>query len=191
MDGQVKETAKSLSVPDLIGYLDETRLNILFVSFFMQFKYMVFRTLSFTLFVHRTQDAKPVSLKPQQSSNGGRSGKDIEINVCAVVDVNGSNGCSKDDGTPEFSQQWDKVETESSRSPPETETEEEQKDAAQGWDEKETEGCKGTSTEQKLYRIANELLQTERAYVARLHLLDQVGKVQSVSFHVEDLVLIL
>lgn len=29
MDGQVKETAKSLSVPDLIGYLDETR----FVSF--------------------------------------------------------------------------------------------------------------------------------------------------------------
>ncbi|XP_010885172.1 FYVE, RhoGEF and PH domain-containing protein 4 isoform X2 [Esox lucius] len=30
------------------------------------------------------------------------------------------------------------------------------------------------STEQKLYKIANELLQTERAYVARLHLIDQV-----------------
>ncbi|XP_045577944.1 FYVE, RhoGEF and PH domain-containing protein 4 isoform X6 [Salmo salar] len=30
------------------------------------------------------------------------------------------------------------------------------------------------STEQKLYKIANELLLTERAYVARLHLLDQV-----------------
>uniref|UniRef100_A0A673BJ10 FYVE, RhoGEF and PH domain containing 4b n=1 Tax=Sphaeramia orbicularis TaxID=375764 RepID=A0A673BJ10_9TELE len=30
------------------------------------------------------------------------------------------------------------------------------------------------STEQKLYQIANELLQTEKAYVARLHLLDQV-----------------
>lgn len=179
MDGQVKETAKSLSVPDLIGYLDETRLNILFVSFFMQFKYMVFRTLSFTFFVHRTQDAKPVSLKPQQSSNGGCSGKDIEINVCAVVDVNGSNGCSEDDRT---SQQWDKVETESSQSPPETETEEEQKVAAQGWDEKETEGSKGTSTEQKLYHIANELLQTERAYVARLHLLDQVGKVHQFHF---------
>lgn len=28
--------------------------------------------------------------------------------------------------------------------------------------------------EQKLYRIANELLQTERMYVARLHLVDQV-----------------
>uniref|UniRef100_A0A668ABI5 FYVE, RhoGEF and PH domain containing 4b n=1 Tax=Myripristis murdjan TaxID=586833 RepID=A0A668ABI5_9TELE len=30
------------------------------------------------------------------------------------------------------------------------------------------------SVEQKLYKVANELLQTERAYVARLHLLDQV-----------------
>lgn len=33
------------------------------------------------------------------------------------------------------------------------------------------------NTEQKLYKIANELLQTERAYVARLHLLDQVSDV--------------
>lgn len=33
------------------------------------------------------------------------------------------------------------------------------------------------NTEQKLYNIASELLQTERAYVARLHLLDQVSVV--------------
>lgn len=33
------------------------------------------------------------------------------------------------------------------------------------------------NTEHKLYKIANELLQTERAYVARLHLLDQVSDV--------------
>lgn len=31
------------------------------------------------------------------------------------------------------------------------------------------------NNEQKLYSIANELLQTERTYVARLHLLDQVS----------------
>lgn len=31
------------------------------------------------------------------------------------------------------------------------------------------------STEHKLYKIADELLQTERAYVARLHLLDRVS----------------
>lgn len=30
-------------------------------------------------------------------------------------------------------------------------------------------------TERKLYKIASELLQTERTYVARLHLLDQVS----------------
>lgn len=30
------------------------------------------------------------------------------------------------------------------------------------------------TTEQRLHQIASELLQTERAYVARLHLLDQV-----------------
>lgn len=33
------------------------------------------------------------------------------------------------------------------------------------------------TTEQILHKIANELLQTERAYVARLHLLDQVSDV--------------
>lgn len=32
-------------------------------------------------------------------------------------------------------------------------------------------------TKQRLYKIANELLQTEKAYVARLHLLDQVSVV--------------
>lgn len=31
------------------------------------------------------------------------------------------------------------------------------------------------AAEQKLFKIANELLQTERAYVARLHLLDRVS----------------
>lgn len=35
----------------------------------------------------------------------------------------------------------------------------------------------GETTEQRLHKIANELLQTERAYVARLHLLDQVRDV--------------
>lgn len=151
----------------------------------MRFKYFIFWTLlSFTFFVRRTpeKNAEPAFLKPQQSPSDGRAGKDIEINVCAVVDVNGSNGCLEDDGTPEFSQQWDKVEAESSQSPPEPETEEEQKDTEEGWDKKEMEESKTASAEQKLYNIANELLQTERAYVARLHLLDQVGKVYQFHF---------
>lgn len=53
----------------------------------------------------------------------------------------------------------------------------------QNEEKKQTEGGGGgegktkeeENTEQKLYNIANELLQTERAYVARLHLLDQVS----------------
>uniref|UniRef100_A0A3Q3F9B0 FYVE, RhoGEF and PH domain containing 4b n=1 Tax=Kryptolebias marmoratus TaxID=37003 RepID=A0A3Q3F9B0_KRYMA len=40
-------------------------------------------------------------------------------------------------------------------------------------EERESEP-KEEATEQKLFKIANELLQTERSYVARLHLLDQV-----------------
>lgn len=41
--------------------------------------------------------------------------------------------------------------------------------------EKKTEEQKEENTEQKLFRIVSELLHTERAYVARLHLLDQVN----------------
>lgn len=33
------------------------------------------------------------------------------------------------------------------------------------------------TNEQKLYKIASELLQTEKAYVARLNLLDQVRNI--------------
>lgn len=97
--------------------------------------------------------------------------------MCTVIDVNGSNGCSEDDRIPEFSHQWDEAEAEGGQGPAETEAE--QKDTGESWDEKGTEGAKHASAEQKLYRIANELLQTERAYVARLHLLDQVGTAEA------------
>uniref|UniRef100_A0A671YKP8 FYVE, RhoGEF and PH domain containing 4b n=1 Tax=Sparus aurata TaxID=8175 RepID=A0A671YKP8_SPAAU len=52
----------------------------------------------------------------------------------------------------------------------EEEEEEEEKRKEMGVGEPKDE----ENPEQKLYKIANELLQTERAYVARLHLLDQV-----------------
>lgn len=94
-----------------------------------------------------------------------------------VKDVNGSHGCSEDDRIPEFSHQWDEAEAEGGEGPAETEAE--QEDTGEGWDEKGTEGPKHASAEQKLYHIASELLQTERAYVARLHLLDQVGTAES------------
>lgn len=126
------------------------------------------------------KNAEPTSLKPQQSPTEGWSGNDIEINLCAAVDVNGSNGCSEDDGTPLLSQQWVEAAPEGGHGSPETDTGAEEKDTAESGDKKETEGCK--DAEQKLYHVANELLQTERAYVARLHLLDQVGEVYQFQF---------
>lgn len=48
--------------------------------------------------------------------------------------------------------------------------EEEMRKASGGSEPKDEE-----NTELKLYKIANELLHTERAYVARLHLLDRVS----------------
>ncbi|KAG7455992.1 hypothetical protein MATL_G00246990 [Megalops atlanticus] len=58
--------------------------------------------------------------------------------------------------------------------PREGEEERSPQEAAQ--DERRKEGSmeQKESNEQKLYKIANELLQTEKAYVARLHLLDKV-----------------
>lgn len=119
------------------------------------------------------ENTEAASLKPQVSPNDAG----IDISVCTVIDVNGSNGCSEDDRISEFSHQWDEAEAEGGESPAETEAE--QKDTGDSWEEKGTEPPKHVSTEQKLYHIANELLQTERAYVARLHLLDQVGTVEA------------
>lgn len=39
------------------------------------------------------------------------------------------------------------------------------------------------TNEQKLFKIASELLQTEKAYVARLNLLDQVRNSDKAPFH--------
>uniref|UniRef100_A0A3Q0RN60 FYVE, RhoGEF and PH domain containing 4b n=1 Tax=Amphilophus citrinellus TaxID=61819 RepID=A0A3Q0RN60_AMPCI len=73
-----------------------------------------------------------------------------------------------------FSCQWTVATTEDEtvhdESRGEQNEEEKQKQEERGGDEPKNK----ESTEQKLFNIANELLQTEEAYVARLHLLDQV-----------------
>uniref|UniRef100_A0A3Q3ILC6 FYVE, RhoGEF and PH domain containing 4b n=1 Tax=Monopterus albus TaxID=43700 RepID=A0A3Q3ILC6_MONAL len=67
-----------------------------------------------------------------------------------------------------FSCQWNGSTTEDGRIHEESRGEQNEEKSG-GGEPKDEE-----NTEQKLYNIANELLQTERAYVARLHLLDQV-----------------
>lgn len=98
----------------------------------------------------------------------------VEVNICAVVNVKGGNDCSEDGKIPQFSCQWNEATTEDGRIHQETEAEQNDKEASRA---KGVEEPKDENTEQKLYHIANELLQTERAYVARLHLLDQVSMI--------------
>lgn len=96
------------------------------------------------------------------------------------VNGKGSN-CNEEGNTPlgfgsKFSCQWTKATPEDGinhRDSHSEQTEEVEKRKETGEDEPHEE----ENTEENLFKIANELLQTERAYVARLHLLDQVSAV--------------
>lgn len=80
--------------------------------------------------------------------------------------VNGDMGSSEqsDDHSPSHTERTD---TENENEDSETKTEAEHRNEEGSTDHKET-------NEQKLFNIANELLHTEKAYVVRLNLLDQV-----------------
>ncbi|XP_038551012.1 FYVE, RhoGEF and PH domain-containing protein 4-like [Micropterus salmoides] len=69
-----------------------------------------------------------------------------------------------------FSCQWNEAATKDGEIHEESKSEQNDEQKMKEWGSEKDE----ENTEQKLYKIANELLQTERAYVARLHLLDQV-----------------
>lgn len=104
----------------------------------------------------------------------------VEGKDCTVVNVKGRNDRLEGDKIPieyssKFSCQWIEPTTEDGRihKEPGGEQNDEGERKERGGDEPKEE----ENTEQKLYHIANELLQTERAYVARLHLLDQVSAV--------------
>ncbi|KAE8281552.1 FYVE, RhoGEF and PH domain-containing protein 4 [Larimichthys crocea] len=168
MEGKEKKAGKSLSVPDLIVYLDESRIPTEKVerSPLKPLQSLICNGPAITIKppvnhrrTHSTSEAHLSSNgkehSPQQM-NGIAQGKD-----CMVVNVKGINdaeskipkGCSST-----FSSQWNNA------------------TRGDGMIDKDSESEQNDeeSTEQKLYKIANELLQTERAYVARLHLLDQV-----------------
>ncbi|XP_033491148.2 FYVE, RhoGEF and PH domain-containing protein 4a isoform X3 [Epinephelus lanceolatus] len=97
-----------------------------------------------------------------------RSNESVRIETAGLV--NGDMGCESteqsDDQSPPHT---DRTETESHTENEDsgTKIESEHGNEEGSTDQKET-------NEQKLFKIANELLHTERAYVARLNLLDQV-----------------
>ncbi|XP_047246287.1 FYVE, RhoGEF and PH domain-containing protein 4-like isoform X2 [Girardinichthys multiradiatus] len=178
LERREKKAEKSLSVPDLIIYMDETRIPV--------------------------EKAVCSPLKSLQSANCDGPGITIKTPAkCKLSTTDGGHICingnelspgqqngvkqDKEESTENIMDEgkalrrcgsrylceWNKATTreESCHLGSNTENNEENERMNEsGGSEPKNEDDK----EQKLYKIANEFLQTERAYVARLHLLDQV-----------------
>ncbi|GLD45829.1 FYVE, RhoGEF and PH domain-containing protein 4-like protein [Lates japonicus] len=181
MEGEEKTTGKSLSVPDLIIYLDESRnpterspLKPLqspnCYGPAITIKAPVNHRLN-----HTTNEAHLSSSGTDRSP--GQINGIVHEKERPVVNGKGINdkverGKILTKYGSKFSCQWNEATPEDGRIHQEfigKHNEEDMKKEGGGSEPKDEE-----NTEQKLYKIANELLQTERAYVARLHLLDQV-----------------
>lgn len=170
LERREKKAEKSISVPDLIVYMDETRIP--------------------------PEKAVCSPLKPQQTANDktptnctfSSKGEDYPCSNGPELSPGQQNGVKqeKEESVEDFidkgkafrgrgsrcSCEWNKTTTDErchlvSKA---VDDEEEEKMSESERIEPKSENDK----EYKLYKIANELLQTERTYVARLHLVDQV-----------------
>ncbi|MEQ2190626.1 hypothetical protein XENOCAPTIV_002662 [Xenoophorus captivus] len=177
LERREKKAEKSLSVPDLIIYMDETRIPV--------------------------EKAVCSPLKSLQSANCDGPGITIKTPAkCKLSTTDGGHICingnelspgqqngvkqEKEESTENimdegkalrrcgsrYSCEWSKATTREESCHPgsnaENNEENERMNESGGSEPKNDD-----DKEQKLYKIANEFLQTERAYVARLHLLDQ------------------
>ncbi|XP_060885761.1 FYVE, RhoGEF and PH domain-containing protein 4-like isoform X1 [Labrus mixtus] len=183
LEGQEKKEGKSLSVPDLIFHLDESR-------FFPTEKV---ERPPLKLLQSPNLDRPAINIKSpatyglNHSTNEAHlSNDDKELfppqmnGTVQVRDSTAVKGKGTDDKMEEGKISygckcaclWNGASTEYSML--QKESNDEQKDEGKGKVREGAEPKDEENTEQKLYKIAKELLQTERAYVARLHLLDQV-----------------
>ncbi|KAM3858993.1 FYVE, RhoGEF and PH domain-containing protein 4-like [Diretmus argenteus] len=187
MEGQ-KWTGKSYSVPELIIHLDESSRSIE-KSERSPLKPLPSANCSVPT-ISIKAPAAPASHRLNHTTNGAvthltSNGKEHSPgHIKGIVperDTVEENGRGVSDGGKEGESSTGFESMSSSHqneTPPEDERiqkgsegeqiEEERREAGGGAQAKDEE-----SMEQKLYKIANELLQTERAYVTRLHLLDQ------------------
>ncbi|XP_032361707.1 FYVE, RhoGEF and PH domain-containing protein 4 [Etheostoma spectabile] len=183
MEGQDKRVRKSLSVPDLIVLLKESRIPTEKVERTplkplqsancsgpaITIKSPVYHRLN-----HSTSEVHLLSNGKEQSP--GQLKGIVQGRDCTVVNETGEKDKIEEGKIPvvygsKSSCQWNEATIEDGRI--HKESKDEQKDVVmmeRGVGESKDE----ENIEQKLFNIANELLQTERAYVARLHLLDQV-----------------
>ncbi|CAK6984531.1 FYVE%2C RhoGEF and PH domain-containing protein 4-like [Scomber scombrus] len=185
-----KMAGKSLSVPDLIAYLDESRLPTekLERSPLKPLQTpnccgpaITIKAPANHRLNHTTNIAVPHLLSNGKEHSPGQMKGLVLEKECEVLTVKEFNDKMEEGKIPagfgsRFSCKWTaatpedgKVHKESKAEQSEEE-EEEDKRKEIGGDEPKVEETK----EQKLFKIANELLQTERAYVVRLNLLDQV-----------------
>ncbi|XP_004553936.3 FYVE, RhoGEF and PH domain-containing protein 4 [Maylandia zebra] len=180
-----KRAGKSLSVPDLIVYLDESRIpsdkaersplkllhspnfNIPAITVKASAKHRRSLTTNEEHLLHSGIEHFPgqmngiVQENKQPAANGMRQNDKMEEGK--IPTGYGSKFCC----------QWTVATTEDEKM--HNERAEQNEEEKQKQEEREgDEANNKESTEQKLFNIATELLQTEKAYVTRLHLLDQV-----------------
>ncbi|XP_042367083.1 FYVE, RhoGEF and PH domain-containing protein 4-like [Plectropomus leopardus] len=179
-----RRVGKSLSVPDLIVYLDESRIPTekaersplqLLHSPNCDGPVITVKAPVNHKLNHASSEANLSSSRKEHSPgqmNGIILGKAFTVVNGKVMRDKMEEGKMSVGYGSRSSCKWNQATTEDGRIHKESQGElsdEEMRKEREGGEPKEEE-----STEQKLYNIANELLQTERAYVARLHLLDQV-----------------
>ncbi|XP_041636190.1 FYVE, RhoGEF and PH domain-containing protein 4-like [Cheilinus undulatus] len=176
IEGEEKKTEKSLSVPDLIHHLEERRTPSEKVErsplkLLQSPNHNRLDTPLKSPVIHRLGHEDRLSGKdkdcPLPQMNSFMQAGDFT----AVKGANEKMEERKISYGCKFTCLWNGAATENRKL--NTESNGEQKDEKRKEKER-AELRDGENTEQKLYKIANELLQTERAYVARLHLLDQV-----------------
>ncbi|KAL7371028.1 hypothetical protein ABVT39_016651 [Epinephelus coioides] len=183
MDVEEKTVGKSLSVPDLIVFLEENRIPTEKVER-SPLKLLQSPNCNGTAITvkvpvnHRLKHASSeahLSSNSKEPSSGQMNG--IELGKdCTAVNGEVTHGKMEEGKITRgygsrSSCHWNEATKEGGRIHKESKGEQsdEERKEVEGGQPKDEE-----NTEQKLYNIANELLQTERAYVARLHLLDQV-----------------
>ncbi|XP_028256362.1 FYVE, RhoGEF and PH domain-containing protein 4-like isoform X2 [Parambassis ranga] len=181
MEKQEIKAGKSLSVPDLIVYMDESSISTEKVER-SPLKPLQSPNCTAPAIIIKV----PANHKLSHSENEGHTSSSAKEHSPGQMDgmVKGKewaavNDKREDGKTPtghgsKFSCEWTKTTSEDVKIPEECRGDQHEEKKQRGGGGGESKPKEEENTEQKLYNIANELLQTERAYVARLHLLDQV-----------------
>ncbi|XP_078138099.1 FYVE, RhoGEF and PH domain-containing protein 4-like isoform X1 [Centroberyx gerrardi] len=179
MEGQERRAGKSYSVPELIIHLEKSSPSIEpersplkpLPSVNCSVSTMSIKAPASHRINHTTNGAVAHLMSNGKGHSPGHINGIVLGRECAAVNGKGVSDRGKEERSTGFeslsSSHWNETTPEDGRIQKGSKSEEEKRKERGGGEDEE-------SIEQKLFKIANELLQSERAYVARLHLLDQV-----------------